>query len=448
MTTVDDKQAEIRTGGGARKLVVSGLRKVKADGWTRLTADIEFVNVPEAEEFKERTLWAGVEDKNEYMLADDVYDAFVLVPLYMAMYYKADLYIRGFVSRTLFRNADMYFQGILRDFSDDLSRVEVHAEGFREAEGNPEIVGTGFSCGVDSLSTVYDHYVREDIPEYRISGLFMLNCGWHGNYYNSASRNMFVERCRENRKAAEELGLPMYMVDSNFHAFTYGVLGGANDKLGYIAIYSCILALERAVRRYYFSSGFSYGDTITYGHTKHDLNFDGFASPYAVPLASTEKLCFVMDGCQNVRWEKVRDIADWDIAQKYLNVCLGDSHIFTKSGSAEHENAANCSECEKCMRTQLALEALGKLQLFSGVFDMDTYRRKQFGYKCEVVAKKNSNYTKAWLLMQTYRLCRQKGIKLPTMLTARAYLFAVSLPSLPRKIFRRAKRILHRLTGH
>ena len=431
-------------GGQLRTLTVSGLRKEESDGWTRLTVDIEFANVPEAADFPERTLWVAVRNGNANMLADDVYDAFILTPLYMAMHYGAGLNIAGKVSRTLFRNASVYLQGILRDFSDSLRRVDVRAEGFKEAEGEPYIVGAGFSCGVDSLSTVYDHYVREDDPDYRISGLFMLNCGWHGNYYNPASRRMWLERCRMNQGAADELGLPMYLVDSNLHAFTYAALHGANDKLGYLAIYSCVLALQRAVRRYYMAGSMTYGETVRYGYGGHDTNFDKFASPCAVPLMSTEKLCFILDGCQHKRCEKISDIADWDIARKYLNVCLGDPLIFGAPGHESQEEAANCSRCEKCMRTQAVLEALGKLGEFSGVFDERTYRKHDFGYKCRMVALRNTDDSRAWVLTENYGLCREKGLPLPSPLAARAYLLASWLLSLPGRILRKAKRIITR----
>ena len=36
----------------------------------------------------------------------------------------------------------------------------------------------------------------------------------------------------------------------------------------------------------------------------------------------------------------------------------------------------NCSVCPKCVRTLLTLDILGKLDAFSGVFDIDRYRRE------------------------------------------------------------------------
>ena len=86
----------------------------------------------------------------------------MLIPLYIAMYYKQDLHIHGSVSKKLYKNVTNNLWRILCDFSDDLSRVNFTVDGFKIADGNPNIIGTGLSCGVDSLSTVYDRYVKED----------------------------------------------------------------------------------------------------------------------------------------------------------------------------------------------------------------------------------------------------------------------------------------------
>lgn len=46
------------------------------------------------------------------------------------------------------------------------------------------IVGTRNSCDVDPLSTIYDHFVKEEDEDYRITELFLYNCGTHGNFEN------------------------------------------------------------------------------------------------------------------------------------------------------------------------------------------------------------------------------------------------------------------------
>ena len=165
-------------------------------------------------------MWFAVKDENARMLADDVYDAFMLVPLYMGMFYGQDLYLHGKVSKRLHKNVMNYMQRILCDFSDDLSRIDVKVDGFAEAQGEQNIIGTGISCGVDSLTTIYDRYIHEEDPEYRINALFLFNCGTHGDY-GEKSEKLWQGRYEQNKSAAEELGLPVCQVNSNLHAFTH-----------------------------------------------------------------------------------------------------------------------------------------------------------------------------------------------------------------------------------
>lgn len=56
-------------------------------------------------------------------------------------------------------------------------------------------------------------------------------------------------------------------------------------------------------------------------------------------------------GTEMTRLSKVAMIADWPVGYHHIRVCQNDN-----SGSS------NCGTCEKCIRTQLMLEALGKLQ--------------------------------------------------------------------------------------
>ena len=367
----------------------------------------------------DNTMWFAVKDENAYMLSDDVYDAFMLVPLYLGMYYKEDIHIHGCVSKKLYKNVMNYLQRILCDFSDDLSRINITVDGFKTADGEPEIIGTGISCGVDSLTTIYDRYVNEDDSDYKINGLFFYNCGSHGEYGQESER-LFFERYDLNKSAADELGLPVYLINSNLHAFVYSV--GHDQNIGHLARYSCILSLQRAVKKYYISSTYSYNEIIRFSS---DIDLAEFSESYSIPLICTEHLELVVDGCQYTRSQKTEHIADWDIAQKYMNVCV--------DASAEGHN---CSKCGKCLRTLIALEALGKLENFSGVFDITTYKRHSFAYRCYIVLHKD----KEAFSNDNYNFARQHGLKFPPYLVAWLYLF-------PRRAFGLAKKLLRRIAG-
>lgn len=349
---------------------ISNLRKyIARGGVTRLEADINFTGMTSP--YSEKTMYFEVDESNGDMLADDTYDAFVLVPLYLAMFHKQDLHIRGNISKKLYQNIKWYIPRILCDFSDDLAPVKFTVDGFTSPKLKGNLIGTGISCGVDSLSTIYDHFVKETDPDYRINALFLFNCGTHGDFEDSVSQQLFMNRYRRNVNAANELGLPLYLVNSNLHAFTHKI---SETKVGYFAIYSCVISLQTAMSRYYSASDLDYEGSYKFRKFAHDWAMAEFCGSYIVPLIQTENLELIIDGCQYRRCDKVKNIADWDIAQKYLNVCV--SHL---------PDASNCGTCGKCFRTLLPLEILGKLDKFSGVFDIEQYRRNSFANKIRCV---------------------------------------------------------------
>ena len=91
--------------------------------------------------------------------------------------------------------------------------------------------------------------------------------------------------------------------------------------------------------------------------------------------ASIPGLDFISTGGSLDRITKTKTIADYDPAYKYLNVCV--------------TAVENDSTCFKCVRTMLTLDALGKLDKFSAVFDVQYYmnHRKRYIEKMYVDGK-------------------------------------------------------------
>lgn len=100
------------------------------NSWTRAAADICFEGMKSP--YEEDKIWFATRTGNKEMLSDDNYDAFLLVPLYLAMYHKQDLHICGKVSKRLYKNIMTYIQTILCEFSDKLSKVNVIVDGFTD----------------------------------------------------------------------------------------------------------------------------------------------------------------------------------------------------------------------------------------------------------------------------------------------------------------------------
>lgn len=101
------------------------------DGWSRAVADISFSDMQSP--YDESNMWFATRSENRAMLSGDSYDAFLLVPLYLAMYHKQDLHICGKVSKRIYKNIMTYIQTILCEFSDKLSKINVTVNGFTDS---------------------------------------------------------------------------------------------------------------------------------------------------------------------------------------------------------------------------------------------------------------------------------------------------------------------------
>lgn len=341
---------------------IKNLRKEKKGDWTYLVVDFDVKGIKNP--FEEKTMWFAVENKNADMLTDDVYDAFVIVSLYLGMHYHQDVHIEGKISPRLYHNIMHYLMKIFDNFSDDTQPIKFTVDGFKKTKKGPiDLVATGISCGVDSLTTIYDNFIETSDEDFRINGLVLANCGTHGDYENEKTRKIWFERAKLNKKAADELGLPVFLVDSNLHAFTHKV---NENRMGYLAIYCCAMALQKYIKRYLASSGDSYDSCSEYSLSERDIDIAAYCETYMPHLISTERFETVIDGCQYERSDKIKKICDWDITKKYLNVCLDSK-----------DDMGNCSKCQKCARTLLVLEALGKLDDYQNVFDLDVYRKNR-----------------------------------------------------------------------
>ena len=378
---------------------VSNLRKYKTGGKVKLEADITFQDM--ASPYPEKTIYFEIDSKFSYMLADDSYDAFVLLPLLLAMLHKQTLHIRGKISKRLYQNVKWYIQKIWSDFASDLSPVKFIVDGLtKPPKTRGKIIGASISCGVDSLSTVYDHFVRESDPDYRINALFYFNCDIKNHLADSSEQETIFQKLSENaRRASDELGLPLYLMENNFHVFnqTFNKIRNRWLSFVYVGAYSCILSLSNAISKYYFSSDRTYEELKNF--PSHNKDMGSFCESYFVPLIGNERTELIIDGCQYRRVDKLKNIADWDIAKKYLNVCTG----YNK------RDGANCGVCSKCLRTLLPLEIMGKLDDYAEVFDIDEYKQNSLEYKIHCL----QNYGKTPFDTENVDLAKENNFPMP-----------------------------------
>ena len=290
--------------------------------------------------------------------------------------------------------------------------------------GGGGIIGTSLSCGVDSLSTIYNHYAKEKDPDYKINALFLFDCGAYGHYRLPDTHQKYLYEYQSNKPMADELNLPIYQVISNIHAFPRSMEWGGHGfnagAWGILATSSCMLSLQGTLKRYYIPSTLGYEEIKDFGKYYRDYDMAMFCESYLVPLLNTECLELIPDGCQYKRTQKTANIANWEIARKYLNLACKKDGI-------------NCGYCWKCMRTLATLEAIGKLEDFAPIFDLAAYRKYAFLNKCRIKCEAKSNpFAKD--IVECYK---SHNRPMPSVFLARVYLFVRSCASfVKRKILK------------
>jgi len=365
----------------------------RVSGELRLCAEMSFqgrtescfYSVPEAyEEF------ADTESSN----------CFLVGMLYPAMRYGEDIHVEGTVSAKLLYNLNEYLVPLMAICDSRLKRIAITADATCDAPCvGAKAVGTGFSGGIDSFATICEHFARPTPEGFKLTHLFFFNVGAHGipkkeGDLESISRQ-FHARYEKLKPFADEVSLPFVTVDSDIHKFhPWGHL-----EVATFATASAVLFLQKGIRRYYVASS---------GHTYRQLwKFLGEGGrPDAIerinmmllPWLSTEWLDLVDDGNLFDRSRKTELVAGYPPAAKYLNVCYGHDTLDT-----------NCSVCPKCARTLLTLEILGKLDEFSGVFDIPKYRRE---VRRRLIAETVVNEKRNLFARHQMDLARERGVDL------------------------------------
>lgn len=343
---------------------ISNLRIEDREGYAVLVADVA-CGFSQSQE-----LWFKVAPERKDYLTDDVYDAFLIAALYPAMYYGEPIEIDGAVTDHLYRNVVAYACSVILDFSPSMHKVSISVkETVKEAKKNEKLhVGTGFSGGVDSFCTIFDHYVHETDPEYKIDTLFFFNVGQNGKIDDYNTQRRVTARFDITKQFSDAAGLDCMMLDTNLFEF---YLPRWEYTAGVLCRIVAITVFQRALCRYYISSTVTYGQSIDFAQNRRQLA--EFSDPYIIPMLSPARLEIVLDGAQYTRVEKTKRIADYPLAQQFLNVCISQKTEVI---------GYNCSVCPKCLRTMLALELMGKSENFTHVFDFHKGHRKYFQYKC------------------------------------------------------------------
>ncbi len=235
------------------------------------------------------------------------------------------------VDRLLYRNVQELV-AIWKVWYPKLHRVEVTAE-CADAGPNGRATGALFSGGVDSFFTV----LRNDVPAPGSFPADELICVG-GFDIPLANLEAFRRHSAKMEIVADRLGKSLVDVVTNLRetrlesAGWFGLLHGC-------ALISIGLMLEPRYARLLIASSNDYGFDVALG--SHFLTD---------PLLSTSRTRVLHDGASFRRCQKVEFLSRSSIALEALHVCW-------RTAADD-----NCCACEKCFRTMVALEILGRLE--------------------------------------------------------------------------------------
>ncbi len=345
-------------------------------------------------------LWFAVPKEYKQYLCCERGDAFVAAFLWYAMITGSDIDSEAQLSEKMVFNIKHFLIPALCTEENGYKRINIIGSTVNEPISNIGGVGTGMSCGVDSFYTMHE-YTQKDTPKkYKLTHLAYFNMGaiFHPNRSSNkqytlkefyATTDRMSEEKRENAKQVAELShLPFVYVKSNLDSDYYR---GAYGHTGVYRNCAMALALQGLFSIYYNSSGGWPG--------YFDLSLTEGSQHYEALICqclSTESLSFILSD-YITRAEKTAIIADDRLAQKYLDVCF----CFN-----------SCGKCTKCIRTLVTLDIIGKLDLYSNIFDVESFKNHRDEAYFQILKTKDgdSKEDNAVFAKDLYRMALEKGI--------------------------------------
>ncbi|HPF46183.1 MAG: hypothetical protein KDF58_01470 [Alphaproteobacteria bacterium] len=209
-------------------------------------------------------------------------------------------------------------------------------------DNSPKDSAAFFSSGVDAFYTAYNK------PRAKYQILI------HGFDLSIDKRAEFERHLTRISKISKQMGKELVSVRTNIRQTQWKKTRWQVVSHG-AALASIGLLFEKYFREIFIPSSLkNFRDTYCWG-----------SHPVTDPLFSTSKSNIITDGDGLSRYEKVQFISNHQLALDNLHVCIRG-----RDGSGQDE--INCSHCEKCYRTMIALDLIGVLEK-AKLFDLSKY---------------------------------------------------------------------------
>jgi len=280
-------------------------------------------------------------------------DAFVVGCLLPAMHFgERRLRIQGSICPSLRENLDTVM-GLMRFWSQgEMKPLAIEAEllGRPRWQGRARRAGMFMSGGMDSLATLRKNRLNfsPGHPAYLRDCLMVHGFDIGGVVARGAKYHVF-ERARQRlAPVAREAGVELIPLYTNLRHL-YDERQFWLNRFYSAVLAACAHALAKRLDLVYIASGLDYPKLAPCG-----------SHPLLDPEYSSYELRLKHAHTELTRLEKIRLVADWEVALQNFRVCL-----------ANKPDLYNCGRCEKCIRTMVGLLAAGALHKTRAFADDD-----------------------------------------------------------------------------
>lgn len=267
-------------------------------------------------------------------------DPFAVALLQTSQYLGETLQIRGELSERLAYGLEQYGFVFHRCNPKWFNRPSLEFDRLVQPKPTADrLVVTAFSGGVDSFYTLFRHLPSfQPLPSYQIQAGLLI----HGMDIRFYEADKYERIYATYQTMFAQLGLQLLQARMNAYLFwehrlRWEFVHGA-------PLVATALCLSEKISRFYIPATHRYDHLLSNG-----------TSPITDHWLYTETVEIIHHGSQNNRVEKLEEIAQWELPQKYLRVC---------TDAFKREDIQNCSQCNKCLRTMIMLDQLRVLDKF------------------------------------------------------------------------------------
>lgn len=306
---------------------------------------------------KRELIWFEVDKKYKSYLCYERGDAFVIAVLNYAMRNGHNIESEAPLSEELYYNMETYLINALVNYNSHFHRTQINAPIASDKLPCANAVGTGISCGVDSLHALACQ-TNQKFIKHNITHLTFNNVGSHGE--GEKAKKLYQDRLVRPKNFAEEYGFELVINNSNL----MDVIEQSHFKTHTYSSLFAVYCLQKLYSTYFYASaGFKY-DEFTLEDRKNICC--GSYEIFSLALFSTRNLRIYSEGEGLSRLQKLKSVVKYVPSYNYLDVCLKSYY--------------NCGTCEKCIRTLLGIDILGKIDHYKNVFNIEYYKKNKKWY--------------------------------------------------------------------